>query len=155
MATKYKELLAKHFPHGTGRQALAAGWAKKKMDDALMALRQEMPMSRIVIKGLPKGIKDALGTGADSAFFSADNLAKQLNNHPDIAEAVYRDVFNIMRLNNEIYLDGPYSVRVLIKQGGKDYRLVLKTTNNRTNVYLSALYRQKARDVERVKRHKK
>jgi len=142
MKARYEELLPKHFPHGTHKEALTAGLTKAQLEEALMNLRKEMPKSRIVIEGLPQRIKDALGINSDSMFFSADNLAKQLYYHSEIAPGEYRGVIaKITDTNTEIYkIPKKYHV-VLITNKDNHHAVTLKTTKDSSEAYLLSLFR--------------
>jgi len=114
-----------------------------------------MPRSRIVIKGLPVCIKKALDTSTDSLFFSADNLAKQLHKHSEIMPTEYRSIFGKIGGCTEIYTEGPYHIMLLLENSGKDYRLVMKATNDHSEAYILSLYRQYARDKKRLSASKR
>jgi len=111
----------------------------------------DRPEGNLVIPNLPSHIKEALGTEADSLIFSAETLEKQ-GKHKDLKAEDYVSVLNKIKDCTEIFPDGPNHVRMLVESGGKGYRLVLKATQDRREVYLSALYRQTERDMERVRR---
>jgi len=126
MEAEYQRLKAKHFPHGTGKEALAAGMTKAQLDDALMKLRKEMPKSRIVIEGLPQRIKDALGISSDSLSFSADSLAKQLYFHSEITPKEYSSVIaKIADRSTEAYETSEKDRIALVVRDGRQYAVFL------------------------------
>jgi len=139
MKAKYEGLLPKRFPCGTGK---ASGWPDDKLKAALKALRDDMPKSRVVIKGLPQRIKDALRTNTDSIFFSADNLAKQLYYHSEITPSEYIGaIAEIKGGATEIYgIPKEYRI-MLIANTGHHYAAMLKTTEDRSEAYILSLFR--------------
>jgi hypothetical protein len=114
----------------------------------------DAPSRNFVMGSLPPRIRELLGAKSDALIFSQEMLAKQKGSHPDISVKVYVGALNKIRDCTEAYPDGPNHIRAIVKVGGKSYRLALKATRDRTEVYLASLYRQREKDLRRVRRKK-
>jgi hypothetical protein len=142
-------------PEGTPDPAAVEGGAR-----AFRVGRREFkrwfdaPSGNFVMGSLPPRIRELLGAKSDALIFSQETLAKQKGSHPDISAKVYVGALNKIWDCTETYPDGPNHIRAIVKTGGKSYRLVLKATQDRTEVYLASLYRQREKDLRRVRRKK-
>ena len=104
-------------------------------------VRWAMPADEnFVITDLPPRIAKALGTSADSLLVSPNNMAKQFRNHPDLMADEYTGVFGKMNCCTEIYDSGGTRI-ALILQDGAWYRMILKATTDRTEVFMVSLHR--------------
>ena len=113
-------------------------WERHKDLDKV---RWAMPAGEdFVIKDLPPHTAKALGTGADSLLVSPNNMAKQFRNHPDLTPGEYTGVFGRMNDCTEIYDSGGTRI-ALILQDGAWYRMILKATTDRTEVFMVSLHR--------------
>ena len=99
-----------------------------------------MPKINYVVSDSPEQVKKVLGTEADSLWLSADGLAKQLNSHPELTPAEYVSVFNNLKKCDEIY-ESKYGRIALIVKDGQYYATLLKTTDNKSEIYLVSLHR--------------
>ena len=112
----------------------------EKHNDDIMAIRKEMPKSSIAIHCLPPQARKMLGTKAGPIFFSADGLAKQLFEHPELAASEYQSVLSKLDQCKEIYQSKDLHV-VLILHNRRWYQVVVKTTSDRHEAFLVSLHR--------------
>ena len=134
----------------------------KAIYDELMAkhggdfdkVRAEMPKVNYVVSSLPKYIREALGTMAESLWFSAEDFAKQLNHHPELTITEYANVFNKIKDCTEIYESGALKV-ALITEYERPYVVILKTTGNHSEAYIVSLHTSRSGYLKRIRKHKR
>jgi len=103
-------------------------------------VRRDMPKANYVGGSLPERVKKALGTDAESFWLSAENLAKQLNHHPELTIKEYASVFEkIKSYTGEVYDRGRRHVGFAVEANGRHYRVILKPTRNNLEVYLVSI----------------
>ncbi|MCL1909294.1 MAG: hypothetical protein FWG12_08040 [Holophagaceae bacterium] len=142
MEARYKELADKY--------KIIEETENKARREKLKQIRNEMPKANIVIGKLPPHIQKALGTQADSLLFSPDGLAKQLCEHPELSMAEYRSVFEQINGCQKIYPDKKLHVALILpKDKSTTYRVVLKTTGRRSEVYLLSLHKMSGDPLDR------
>jgi hypothetical protein len=105
-------------------------------------VRRRMPQENITIDNPPRQIQEALKTTAESLVFSPDSLAKQLDHHPEITSAEYISVMNKIKdcTGKTIFPEGSHRA-VLLVVDGQAYKVVLKTTKTRSEIYMLSLHR--------------
>jgi hypothetical protein len=125
-----------------------------------MEVRRRMPKEMFVIDGLSSAIQEKLDTTADSLFFSADGVAKQVLHHPDMKAQEYVGVLNKI---NDCKSDYIYTVKDqkvgLLLYNGDWYKVILKTANNQTETYVVSMfwlsekdYKKELAIIEKLKR---
>jgi len=108
-------------------------------------VRRDMPRVNYVVSDLPQHIKEAWKKilskeiKAESVFFSADTLAKQLHSHPELISTDYADAFNGFKNCNEFY-DRKREHIGLIIEGKRPCLLILKPARNHTEAFVVSLY---------------
>jgi DNA polymerase III delta prime subunit len=105
-----------------------------------MKVRRRMPKEMFVIDGLSPAIQEKLDTTAESLFFSADGVAKQVLHHPEVKEAEYVGVLNKINDCKKIDRTDEYHVAIIVVNKRR-YKVVLKTDKKRSLVYLVSLFR--------------
>ena len=90
-----------------------------------------------------------LGTKTDSVFFSADGLAKQLYEHPELVMTEYRGVIEQIKGCQKIYPDKKLHVALIVSKNDIAYRVVLKTTDGHSEVYLLSLHKMNGDSLDR------
>jgi hypothetical protein len=112
----------------------------RKLYDNEMEIRKRMPKGKFTVPDLPQFIKTELDTTAESLFFSADGVAKQLMHHPEVKVAEYAKVLDKMHDCKTIKRTDEYHV-ALIVVNKRHYKVILKTDKKRSQVYLVSLFR--------------
>jgi hypothetical protein len=105
-------------------------------------VRREMPKENFIIDNLPTNIRESLMSSAESLYFSADGVAKQVNHHPDLTASEHCRVVNKMKTctDYDIFPSGNMKI-VLVTEAGNPYFAILKTAGSRSEVYLVSVYK--------------
>ena len=80
---------------------------------------------------------------------SPQTLAKQIKNHPELSFLEYATLFQNI-VGGSAYRDGPYKV-VIIKEFCRWYKIVLKATQRRDQVFLVSLFRMDQKTLRKTR----
>jgi hypothetical protein len=118
--------------------------------DDEMKVRRRMPKEMFVIDGLSPAIQEKLDTTAESLFFSADGVAKQVLHHPGMTAQEYVGVLNKINdcKGDYVYSIGGHKAALLLHKGDW-YKVILKTTNDRTEAYVVSVFLLHDKDYKR------
>jgi len=106
----------------------------------LRKVRENMPKANYVVCDLSEHIKKALETNAETIYFSADALAKQLKHHPELTINEYISVFGKVKgYAGKVYDRGRQHAGLEIEVDGRFYRVILKPTQDNSEVYFVSL----------------
>ena len=108
------------------------------------------PQGNLCVCPLTLKLQGALKTPSSSVLLSPHTLAKQLNKHPELSPHEYHAVF-IALASGETYLDGAFRV-VIIYELDRWYKVVLKATAARDEVFLVSLFRMDEKTLKKVRR---
>jgi len=112
------------------------------------------PQENFIIDNLPSHIKEALETNADSLIFSQETLIKQKTNHPEITVKDYTKVLNKIIGCKEIYERGERHIGLVV-EAEDFYRLILKTTNDYAEAYITSLHKINKDSLKAFRRSKR
>ncbi|MDK4689687.1 hypothetical protein [Kingella negevensis] len=102
------------------------------------------------ISHIDRQVQTWLGASTNKVWLSEDTLIKQLFNHGELGIEVYRRIPNILTAADLILRVDDLKIAFLI-DGEEMYKLVLKTTQERDELYFVSLFKMKTKEWERSK----
>lgn len=109
------------------------------------------PAGTIAVGTLHEPVRDALKTPAATALLSAETMAKQPANHGDLVPEDY--LLIPLALDDPTVIAGQLERRVVMFRAGiKIVRIVLKATEDRSEVYVTSFHFTDPRKAQRFLR---
>lgn len=105
------------------------------------------PAGEWPVAALSADLKAMLGAKNNAVMLSADTLAKQQANHPELTPDEYRLIPDVV--DNGRVIDRGDSKLVFFHTNGNFYKLSLKVTQDQTGLFVTTFFRTNPRELER------
>jgi len=111
----------------------------------------EHPVGRISVGRLHDAARAALAVAAAQVFLSADTLAKQRREHPELTEADYLLLPSVLE-TPDLVLEWQGLRVAVLRTGAHDLIAIVKATAERHETYVVSFRRTERKDVLRMVR---
>lgn len=109
------------------------------------------PEGNLQVATIPSRLQKALGAKSDVILMSHYTAAKQAGHHSDITASDYLRFLNALS-GAEVFQEGDLVLDVLFQgEGDQWFKGVIKTTRDRSEIYLSSMRRVDARGLRRTR----
>jgi hypothetical protein len=147
----WKQGRAAELPVRAPRLRPQGGREPQPSDAQLDAIRQfvRKPESRVSVGRLAEAVRQTLGIQAEEALLSADTMAKQRREHPELTEQEYL-LLPLILGAPDLVLQWEELRVALLRAGAHDLTAVVKATRDKQEAYVVSFRRTEAKDVRRM-----
>jgi hypothetical protein len=100
----------------------------------------EMPQGAAQVATLGPELVHLLGAKAPRVLLSADTMAKQLLNHPELRAETYQEIHELLRAPAVIQRDGAKNLRILGTVHGRAATIVIKASGSGAEVFVLSFH---------------
>jgi hypothetical protein len=129
------------------RPAIAQAAVRELVQGPPFAQFMAKPAGEWPVAALSADMKGLLGSKNNAVMLSADTLAKQRANHPELTPDEYRLIPDVVDRGQVI--DRGDNKLVFFHMADRLYKLSLKVTGNRDGLFVTTFYRTNPREFER------